>query len=195
MPCRTLSENTTCGRAQEEVQVVDQGLVGGGRAGRIGPDQGRLERGRSGGCLQAGRYRRDVDLEGLGVSGVGIGVDPLDLLAADPGAVLEHVVVGREQGDDARPVSACQQVLLAIEHYQMMMSFYGTEFGVRIARKHVGWLIQRLGEQDILNALQMAEWRAGLMKQTDAAKVVEQLEQLALYVQQQGSGQQVECAA
>lgn len=33
---------------------------------------------------------------------------------------------------------------LIIEHYEDMLSFYGTDIGVRVARKHLGWYLERL---------------------------------------------------
>ena len=32
---------------------------------------------------------------------------------------------------------------LAVEHYRMMLDFYGVEGGLRHARKHVGWYLER----------------------------------------------------
>ena len=108
--------------------------------------------------------------------------------------VIGQMAAQLEHGDKANPVSPHQQVLLAIEHYQMMMSFYGTEFGVRNARKHLGWLIERLGEQQILSLEQMSDWRGELMKQSNANMVLNRLKNLASYVEQQDF-QQAGCAA
>ncbi|MET3587431.1 nifR3 family TIM-barrel protein [Pseudorhizobium tarimense] len=36
------------------------------------------------------------------------------------------------------------QVHIAIEHYEAMLSFYGLEAGLRHARKHLGWYLDRL---------------------------------------------------
>ena len=33
---------------------------------------------------------------------------------------------------------------LIIEHYEAMLEFYGAELGIRAARKHLGWYLERL---------------------------------------------------
>jgi tRNA-dihydrouridine synthase B len=37
---------------------------------------------------------------------------------------------------------------LVIEHYQAMLEFYGLALGVRVARKHLGWYLERAGIAD-----------------------------------------------
>ncbi|WP_407808322.1 tRNA-dihydrouridine synthase, partial [Staphylococcus aureus] len=32
---------------------------------------------------------------------------------------------------------------IAVEHYEMMLEFYGREAGLRHARKHLGWYLDR----------------------------------------------------
>jgi tRNA-dihydrouridine synthase B len=53
---------------------------------------------------------------------------------------------------------------LIIEHYQAMLSFYGVELGVRIARKHLGWYLARISGG--------TELRKTLMRVTDPDEVV-----------------------
>lgn len=53
----------------------------------------------------------------------------------------------------------CQLSDLVAEHYEDILSFYGNELGVRIARKHVGWYIDAAQGSTGL--------RASLMRETD----------------------------
>ena len=53
---------------------------------------------------------------------------------------------------------------LVSEHYEAMLSFYGAELGVRIARKHLGWYMDGAGADRTL--------RARMMVATDPANVL-----------------------
>ncbi len=57
-----------------------------------------------------------------------------------PGNIAEGLRLGRE------PDGPQESDLLAIvlEHYEAMLSFYGTRSGIRQARKHLGWYLDRL---------------------------------------------------
>ncbi|MFT4159384.1 tRNA dihydrouridine synthase DusB [Shinella sp.] len=65
----------------------------------------------------------------------------------------DAVMVGRSaQGRPWHPAvlagacghpSAEEVSALAVEHYRMMLDFYGVEAGLRHARKHVGWYLER----------------------------------------------------
>jgi tRNA-dihydrouridine synthase len=44
-----------------------------------------------------------------------------------------------------------------------MLTFYGTDLGHRVARKHLGWYLEEAG--------QAARWRAPMMRATDPAAV------------------------
>ena len=56
---------------------------------------------------------------------------------------------------------------LVAEHYEQILSFYGSELGVRIARKHLGWYIDAVAGP--------ADLRALLMRETDPARVIRTL--------------------
>ena len=45
--------------------------------------------------------------------------------------------------------------------------------GNRIARKHLGWIIERKTEEEFLSAEEAAAWRRRLTAETDNAKVAE----------------------
>ncbi len=53
-----------------------------------------------------------------------------------------------------------------ISHYEDMLSFYGAELGLRVARKHLGWYLEPLG---------LAELRAELMRISAPGEVVSRL--------------------
>ncbi|WP_127103795.1 tRNA dihydrouridine synthase DusB [Pararhodobacter zhoushanensis] len=55
-------------------------------------------------------------------------------------------------------------VELVATHYDAMLSFYGRDLGIRIARKHLGWYIDA--------AQGPAELRARLMRESDPAAVI-----------------------
>ncbi|WP_411035573.1 tRNA dihydrouridine synthase DusB [Shinella sp. BYT-45] len=78
--------------------------------------------------------------------------------AADAAEILRRsgadaVMVGRSaQGRPWHPAvlagacahpSAEEVASIAVEHYRMMLDFYGVEAGLRHARKHVGWYLER----------------------------------------------------
>lgn len=56
-----------------------------------------------------------------------------------------------------------------VDHYKDMVEFFGSDFGVRIARKHVGWFFERLG--DVPNHLKIE-----IMKSIDPVAVCQVLE-------------------
>ena len=59
----------------------------------------------------------------------------------------------------AQPVipSAADLVDTVSQHYQAILTFYGTELGVRVARKHLGWYIDAAGGPPELRASVMRE--------------------------------------
>jgi tRNA-dihydrouridine synthase B len=64
----------------------------------------------------------------------------------------------------AEPGLAEQKVIL-LRHYESMLSHFGCDAGLRLARKHVAWYSRGLPGS--------AEFRAGVMRLGDAAKVIE----------------------
>ena len=39
-------------------------------------------------------------------------------------------------------LSAFEKVHLVLEHYESMLSFYGKELGIRVAKKHLDWYLK-----------------------------------------------------
>ena len=62
------------------------------------------------------------------------------------------------------PPTAAEATDLMIEHYEAMLTFYGVDLGVRVARKHLSWWLARLPGG--------AETRAAVIRLTDPAQVV-----------------------
>ncbi len=67
---------------------------------------------------------------------------------------------------------------LMARHHQAILSLYGHEHGNRIARKHLGWIIERKSEQGLLTAEEAAAWRRRLTAETDNGKVAMALREL-----------------
>ena len=57
---------------------------------------------------------------------------------------------------------------LIIAHYQDMLSFYGTELGLRCARKHLGWYLEEAG---------LEQAREPILTATDPARVIRLLQE------------------
>ncbi|MEM8571603.1 MAG: tRNA dihydrouridine synthase DusB [Pseudomonadota bacterium] len=64
--------------------------------------------------------------------------------------------------------SASDTVAHILQHYEDMLSFYGPALGVRVARKHLGWYLERLEGA--------APLRARVLRLTDPRSVIRELE-------------------
>lgn len=76
-----------------------------------------------------------------------------------------------------------QEALLIERHHQAILSLYGHEHGNRIARKHLGWVIERKREQGLLSRDEAAAWRSRLTSETDNAKVASSLREFFVLLQ------------
>lgn len=79
------------------------------------------------------------------------------------GQVIEWFRSGRRLPDP----SIEEQYHLIVEHYQAMLSLYGTETGVNLARKHIGWYTRGLHGS--------AEFRNRVNSEADPARVLQML--------------------
>nr|CAD6614940.1 tRNA dihydrouridine synthase DusB [Rhizobium sp. TCK] len=77
---------------------------------------------------------------------------------------------------DHPPPSREQQREIVAEHYEAMLAFYGREAGLRHARKHLGWYIDRLAPS------LPVEDKAAIFRSTDPEDVMQKMIQ-ALQVQ------------
>ena len=78
-----------------------------------------------------------------------------------PAQVAHFLRTGRRLPE---PPLSRQRIILS-EHYQMMLSHFGHDAGLRLARKHVAWYSRGLPGS--------AEFRAAVMRLTSAAPVIE----------------------
>lgn len=83
------------------------------------------------------------------------------------GRTVAALKMGRDSGDP--PVEV--QAAVAREHVMMMMEHYGPFLGLRNARKHIGWYVERAGARGA--ALKI--WRKRLCTGTDATAVLRDL--------------------
>ncbi|MBL6932679.1 MAG: tRNA dihydrouridine synthase DusB [Rhodospirillales bacterium] len=77
------------------------------------------------------------------------------------GQVIHFLNTGEERPDPSLDV----QLSILLEHYNTILSHYGTHAGIRIARKHIGWYSKGLPGS--------AEFRADVMAATDENRVIE----------------------
>lgn len=56
---------------------------------------------------------------------------------------------------------------ISLEHYDDMLSHYGRDLGVRNARKHLGWMVERLVD----DPEQVRSWRSRLCRETEPSVV------------------------
>ena len=92
--------------------------------------------------------------------------------------VPAEIAAGLE-GRAFTPPSAAERADLMVEHYKAMLAFYGADLGVRVARKHLGWWLERMPGG--------AAIRARVMRMTDPADVIAALTG--------GAAEEVEAAA
>ncbi len=84
-------------------------------------------------------------------------------------------LVGAIAGNDSAPRSANDILDYIIMHYEDMLDHYGSKTGVRHARKHLGWYLDRHAGPDFMSAD-----KAELMMLTDQSAVVEALRRIFL---------------
>ena len=78
--------------------------------------------------------------------------------------------ISRDALAQAAPHLTLEAHLIDRQH-QSILSFYGHEHGNRIARKHLGWVIERKTEERHLTPGAAASWRRKLLGESDNAKV------------------------
>ncbi|MEM7270843.1 MAG: tRNA dihydrouridine synthase DusB [Pseudomonadota bacterium] len=69
------------------------------------------------------------------------------------------------------PPSGAALTDLIVEHYEAMLSFYGVDLAVRVARKHLGWYLAKMEDGAAL--------RPRILRETDPATVIRTLRGLA----------------
>ncbi|WP_108882650.1 tRNA dihydrouridine synthase DusB [Anderseniella sp. Alg231-50] len=71
-----------------------------------------------------------------------------------------------------------QQAAIVFEHYEQIIKHYGVPNGVRIARKHIGWALERWRDKGLYDQAEMSKWRARLLKLDNADEVKSGLDEL-----------------
>ncbi|MFL5259559.1 MAG: tRNA dihydrouridine synthase DusB [Hyphomicrobiales bacterium] len=84
-----------------------------------------------------------------------------------PGALAEALDPGT--GRAAPTLSG--EATLALIHHDRVLEVYGHEQGNRVARKHLGWIIDRKLESGLISTGRAHFWRDRLMKEADNRKV------------------------
>jgi len=79
------------------------------------------------------------------------------------GQVIHHLKTGQLLADPSLP----DQLAILLEHYDSLLTHYGTHAGIRIARKHIGWYSKGLKGS--------AEFRAAVNACADGDQVVQMI--------------------
>ncbi|MGD9868717.1 MAG: tRNA dihydrouridine synthase DusB [Hyphomicrobiales bacterium] len=79
-----------------------------------------------------------------------------------PGRIARLMETGRDPGDP----TLAEQKTIALRHYEEMLVHYGTELGMRNARKHLGWYV----EHNASDPAEMKAWRRRLCSEDDPRK-------------------------
>ncbi len=75
---------------------------------------------------------------------------------------------------------------LVREHYEDMLSHYGSELGGRCARKHLGWYLETMADMGWAKNIDVKFWRGRLCRENDPSIVLKLISQLF----QQATGQE-----
>ncbi len=104
----------------------------------------------------------DTALQASGAAGVMIGRGAYGAPWL-PGRVAAHL-----SGAPVSAPSLPEQADIARSHVEDMLSHYGAEHGLRIARKHIGWYLEKSGRAiDVVKS-----WRRVLCTQSDPSRVM-----------------------
>jgi tRNA-dihydrouridine synthase len=91
-----------------------------------------------------------------------------------PGVLASRV--GSESGC-AEPDLIQEYEIVSEQHFEML-SLYGHEHGNRVARKHLGWTLDRLVRRGFVNSVEGIAWRTRLLSEIDNVRVVKTLGEL-----------------
>jgi tRNA-dihydrouridine synthase B len=91
-----------------------------------------------------------------------------------PGVIANRLDPGT--GIEEPPLEA--EASMVRTHHAAIIDFHGEHHGNRIARKHVGWTIDRLAERQLIAADVAAQWRRRLLQTHDNQAVARGLSEL-----------------
>ena len=92
-----------------------------------------------------------------------------------PGVLAELL----DEGSGIKEPEITEQSGLIREHFGLIIAHYGPQHGVRIARKHIGWAIERWHDKSLLSAEEAQDWRRSLLRLTEPEDVRNGLARLA----------------
>jgi nifR3 family TIM-barrel protein len=82
-----------------------------------------------------------------------------------------HVATFLATGTHPAPPSLAEQAKIACEHFEAMLVHYGAQLGLRNARKHIGWYLEKSGRPTEC----VKAWRRQLCTQENPARVLDDL--------------------
>jgi len=91
-----------------------------------------------------------------------------------PGVIADRI----DPGSGILEPSLAGEAEIVAAHHQAILSHHGHHHGNRIARKHLGWVIERLVERRLLSDAEAASWRAVLQRTDDNAAVASSIRRL-----------------
>jgi len=100
-------------------------------------------------------------------------------LLGTAGGMLVELAERLDPGSGIPPLSLAEQIVETRRLYEDMLSFHEPPHGVRIARKHLAWALERWHEAGFLSPEEAARWRARLVREDDADRVRAVLAELA----------------
>ena len=84
-----------------------------------------------------------------------------------------------DPGSGILPLSLAEQIVETRRLYEDMLAFHEPPHGVRIARKHLAWALERWRDAGLMTVEEAADWRARLVREDDADRVRTVLGELA----------------
>lgn len=91
-----------------------------------------------------------------------------------PGVIANELDPGSGSPEPKLP----QERQMVSDHHSAIIAFHGEDHGNRIARKHVGWVIDRLAERNLIPAAEVTAWRNQLLHNRNNQKVADGLIEL-----------------
>ena len=91
-----------------------------------------------------------------------------------PGVIAEHL----DPGSGIAEPGLSEETEIVRSHHAAILDHYGEAHGNRIARKHIGWTLDRLGDRGLIDAAAVSAWRVRLLRTTDNQAVSRGLAEL-----------------
>jgi nifR3 family TIM-barrel protein len=125
----------------------------------------------NGDCRTTGDARAMLDASGADAIMVGRGAYGRPWW---PGVIAEAL----DPGSGRREPALEEEARIVAQHHRLIIEHYGEHHGNRIARKHVGWVIERLAERGLIGRHESGAWRKRLLAGGDNGTVANGIEDL-----------------